>query len=645
MSSDAKPRAGLGAILGILIIAGLVAAAVIVPKRQSPRLQAEGEIQVHLEKGRRLLAQYDSHLSIESSYRAAFGEEAFGLDADRLEELLDDPELDITGEANKELGDYAKLSVIKNMARADDEFLKLMYGQANWQQHKGPAPPSRVRGAGMIDRGNAEYEKGLAGNARLLDRALGEVSKALSVTFGDYSARQHGAANRLAGVIHSEQGVAVSRRLRLLCGELAHQRFKMKRRQSEILKILQDQDLVAGSEIDARIADARSEEAKMAATVKEQEVIVASLQDQVEDLEQGVDSALGRSAAAREAMETLEDMGVDLSVPGGFAEFKRTYEQQAENYRQALTEAHVLQHGTLKNAMIDETGDYLRGRYIPVQPGRDIELQHGLEHYQHDLERSQVELEKMQEAAAHLEQSVENLRGLKRNLKERAQLARDAAAARTTQLETDFEGLAELEERIAEAENEAVSLFEKSIQSFATAVRGVSADENLAKAGQPSDPQRRAYHYSHLAANQGWLKGQLAAQQADAELLIGIVLIGRYQNAKADVVDLGDNDLAQDQVEAWRQTIDETKTAAVERVESAIDGLTNKAKNQIGDGNWTVAAEIGAAYYLLSLLDVPLAAETAVEWYKLAVEDREAVAGQHQYMLNHIERRLSAGKS
>ena len=644
MSSNAKPRAGLGAILGILIVAGLVAAAVIVPRQQSPRLQAEGEIQVHLEKGRRLLAQYDSHLSIESSYRAAFGEEAFGLDADRLDELVDDPDLDLTGLASDALRSYANRPEIKNMARADDEFLKLRYGEANWRQHKDPAPPSRVNGAAMIDRGNAEYEKGLAGNARLLDRALSEVNVALAVSFGDYSARQHGAANRLAGVIHSEQGLAVSRRLRLLRGELADRRFAMKRRQSEIVKILQDQDLVAGSEIDARIADARSEAAKMAATVTEQEAIVARLQDKVEDLEQGVDAAMGRSAAARETMETLEDMGVDLSAPGGFAEFKRTYEQQAENYRQALTEAHVLQHGTLKNAMIDETGDYLRGRYIPVRQGRDIELQHGLEHYQHDLERSQVELEKMEEAAAHLEESVENLRGLKRNLEERAQLARDAAATRTTQLETDFEGFAELEERIAEAEDEAIGLFEKAIQSFTTAARGVSADENLAQAGRPSDPQRQPYHYSHLAGNQRWLKGQLAAQQADAELLIGFVLIGRYQDAKADVEDLGKSKLAQDQVEAWRETIDEAKTAAVDRVESAIDGLTNKAKNQIGDGNWTVAAEIGAAYYLLSLLDVPLAAETAVEWYNLAVEGREAVAGQHQYMLNHIERRLSAGK-
>ena len=416
----------------------------------------------------------------------------------------------------------------------------------------------------------------------------------------------------------------------------------MKRRQSEILKILQDRDLVAGSEIDARIADARSEKAKMVATVTAQQATVARLQDQVANLEQGVDAALGRSAAAREAMETLEDMGVDLSVPSGFAEFKRTYERQAEDYRQALTEAHALQHGTLKNAMIDETGDYLRGRYIPVQQGRDIELQHGLEHDQHDLERAQAELEKMEEAAAHLEVSVENLRGLKRNLEQRAQLARDAAATRTTQLEIDFEGFAELEERIAEAEDEAIALFEKAIQSFATAVRGVSADETLAKAEQPNDPQRKPYHYSHLAGNQDWLKGQLAAQQADAELLIGIVLIGKYQNAKADVEDLGKSALAQDQVEAWRATIDETKPAAVERVESAIDGLTNKAKKLIGDGNWTVAAEIGAAYYLLSLLDVPLAAETAVEWYKLAVEGREAVAGQHQYMLNHIERRLSA---
>ncbi len=642
MSSDAKPKTGLGAILGILIVGGLVAAAVVVPKRQSPRLQAEAEIQVYLEKGRRLLAQYDTQISIESGYRAAFGEEAFGLDSDRLDDLLDDPEL--TEKADKALKDYAGLQVIKNLAAADDEFLKLMYGEANWQQRKDPAPPSRVRGAAMIERGNAEYEKGLAGNARLLDRALSEVRLALDVTRGDYSARQHGAANRLAGIIHSEQGLAVSRRLRLMCGELAHRRFAMKRGQSEILKILQDQDLVAGSEIDARIADARSEEARMAANVTEQKAIVAGLQDQVADLEQGVDAAMGRSAAARETMETLEDMGVDLSAPGGFAEFKRTYEQQAENYRQALTEAHVLQHGTLNNATIDETGDYLRGRYIPVQQGRDIELQHGLEHYQHDLERSQVELQKMEEAAAQLQESVENLQGLKRNLEERAQLARDAAATRTTQLEADFEGFAELEGRIAEAEDEATSLFEKAIQSFTTAVRGVSADENLARSGQPSDPQRQAYHYSALAGNQGWLKGQLAAQQADAELLIGMVLIGRYQDAKADLADLGKNDLAQGQVESWRETIDETKTAATERIESAIDGLANKAKDQIGDGNWTVAAEIGAAFYLLSLLDVPLAAETAVEWYKLAVEDREAVAGLHQYMLNHIERRLSAGE-
>ncbi len=249
----------------------------------------------------------------------------------------------------------------------------------------------------------------------------------------------------------------------------------------------------------------------------------------------------------------------------------------------------------------------------------------------------------MEEAATNLEESVENLRGLKRNLQQRAQQARDEAASRTTQLEADFEGFAELEERILEAEDEAIALFEKAIKSFTTAVRGVSADENLARAGQPSDPQRRTFHYSYLAGDQGWLKGQLAAQQADAELLIGIVLIGRYLDAKADVGDLGENDLAQDQVAGWRATIDETKTAAVERVESAIDGLTNKAKDQIGDGNWTVAAEIGAAFYLLSLLDVPLAAETAVEWYKLAVENREDIASEHQYMLSHIERRLSAG--
>ena len=119
-----------------------------------------------------------------------------------------------------------------------------------------------------------------------------------------------------------------------------------------------------------------------------------------------------------------------------------------------------------------------------------------------------------------------------------AHSARDAAAARTTQLEADFEGFAELEARIAEAEDEAMALFEQAIQSFTTAARGVSADENLARAGQPSDPQRRPYHYGNLAGDQGWLKGQLAAQQAAAELLTGVGLIGQYQDAKANGGDL-----------------------------------------------------------------------------------------------------------
>ena len=170
MSSDAKPKGGLGAIVGILIVGGLVAAAVIVPKRQSPRLQAEGEVQIYIEKARRLLAQYDPHLSIEAGYRAAFGEEAFGLADDRLDELLDDPEL--TKRADEALDKYKKRPAIQSLTgAADDEFLKLMYGEANWTQHPGYEPPSRVRGADMFDRGNAGYEKGLVGNARLLDDA------------------------------------------------------------------------------------------------------------------------------------------------------------------------------------------------------------------------------------------------------------------------------------------------------------------------------------------------------------------------------------------------------------------------------------------------------------------------------------------
>ncbi len=629
----------LFAIVGVLIVAGMGAAAVMVPRAQSPRLEAEGEVNRHLERARRLLARYDTNLSVESSYREVFDEDVFGLSADRVEELLDDPDFDITGDATEELEKYTRLPEISGLPRDEQELLTRIYGPQNWRQHKRSTPPSRVSGSGMINKGSAEYQRRLSANSKLLADALQEISGALGVGRGDYSTRQHAAANRLKGMILYEQGLAISRSVLLMRSHLASRRFAIKRQAAEIALLKQDQDLVAASEIDARIDDAQADDSRMASAVEDQKAVISQLQVRVADLDQRVTSTVERSEAAREAMETLQEIGVDLSDPHGFSEFKKAFKEQAENYRRALADAHALRYGTLGNATIDETGDYIRGQYIPIDNDQEIEIQRGLEHFRHDLESAQAELEKMEDAAARLEESAEMLRELKRNLGQRVQLSSESVARREAQVESEYSEFIGLGERARQAEEEVIELFDKAMRAFKTAETGVVNEENRAREHRPDDPQRQPYHYSQVAGDQGWLRGQLLAQQADGELRIGLVLLGRYQDARASLSDLGMLDVGQDDLAVWRETAESAKTAAVERAESAIEILDNKAQDRIGEGNWTVAAEIGAAHFILSLLDVELAAERALEWYGAAVENREDLAREHVYMRNYIQNR------
>ena len=116
-------------IVGFAILAALSAATVLVPRTmESPRLAANAEANRHIEKARRLLAQYDTNLNVDAAYRQAHDEDSFKLSSDRLESLLDDPDFDILGDATTELEDYARLPAISGMGRAEDELLRLSYG-------------------------------------------------------------------------------------------------------------------------------------------------------------------------------------------------------------------------------------------------------------------------------------------------------------------------------------------------------------------------------------------------------------------------------------------------------------------------------------------------------------------------------------
>lgn len=640
MNSDEKPKTSVFVIAGALFVVATGAAAVMVPRMQSARAAGEAEVSSHLERARRVLAQYDNNLSVEAGIREVAGDQPFELPSERLEELLDDPVLDITGEASKELKEYADRPEIKGLDSAEQELLTKIYGPVNWQQHRSPRPPSRVSGAGMITKGSTEHHRRLGANHKLLADALQEVSAALAVSRGDYSARQHAAANRMEGMILYEQGLALEQKVLLMRSLLAERRLALKRQASKIAVLAQDQGLTAASEIESRIADAQAEQDRVAGAIGEKKALVSELQSKVGDLEQRAAAAVERSEAAREAMEALQDMGVDLSSPDGLTQFNSAFNEQAENYRRALAEAHALRYGTLQGATIDHTGDYIRGRYVPIDRDGEVRQQRGLVHYRNDLETAQAELAKMEEQGAQQEESVQTLREVKSNLDQRVKQSADSIAQKRAQTESDYAEFTELNGRVHEVEQEVIDHFEKSIAAFKQAEIGVRNEENRAREERPDNPERQPYHYSAVAGDQGWLRGQILAQQADAEIGIGLILLGTYQDAGSNIADLGELDIARDDLASWEETIQISKTAAVERAQSAIDILDNQAQDRIGDGNWTVAAEIGAAHYLLSVLDVELEAERALEWYKVAVENRETLVPEHVFMRDYIESRM-----
>ena len=639
MSTQSRSKNSLMVIVGSAILAALSAATVLVPRTmQSPRLAANAEANRHIEKSRRLLAQYDTNLNVDAAYRQAHDEDSFKLSSDRLEALLDDPDFDILGDATTELEDYARLPAISGMGRAEDELLRLSYGENEWRQHKSPKPPSQVSGS-MISKSASAYERKLADNGKVLREALQAVGLALGVSRGDYSTSQHAGANRLKGMILYQQGLAISRRVSLLRRQLAVLRFSIKHLQEQNLKLSQDNNLVTDSEIGARIAEAKQELDQVAARVRTQQGANSDLASLVADLDQRVTAAVERSEAAREGMAALEALGVDLSNPNGSAQFKQAYQEQAENYRLALAEAHLLQHGGLLNAVIDQGGDYLRGKYVPLDKDQDIQVQRGLQHYRQDLESAQAELLKMQDAETQLEESVFSLGELKRRMEERVGQATDSIQKRDGEIQQVYAELTDMDTRIREAQEEAIKLYEQASRSFKTAQAGVRDEENHANQDQPSDPQRLPFHYSSVAGNQGWLKGQLFAQQADTELHIAFLLLGRFQDAQAHLADLGQGQMVQADLPGWQEAMESAKEEAISRTESAIEILDDKAQNQIVDGNWTVAADIAAAHYVLSLLDVKLAAERSLEWYRVAVQGREELAQELVFMRDYVEAR------
>jgi hypothetical protein len=576
-------------IAGIVLVAALGAAVYLLPRSSSDRLAASAQVDEHIQRARRLLLEYDPQLNLESEMRAVLGVEDFAL------------------------------------AEEPDE---------------------------------NKYRAQLTRNSKYLKSALDEVNQALAVSVGSVNARQDGAANRLRGMILLEQGLASAQTIAILRGEQVAVRTFLQRRANTLRTLGTEVDVVAASGIDDRIAETQAQLADLEQERATQQQLVSTLQERVERMNRELETTREQSDDVRARMDLLQNRGADLTQPGGVAEFERMYREAADRYRYLALEAQTLEFGSLENAAAD---DPAVSRYEPIIADQGIGYRRGLLHYKQDLDAAQTTLANLTLATDLARQSVVEMEGMKNALAQRAAAAEAAIAAEVDEIEGggaepteeggeedagagsggELESLLALDEEIRKLEDECVKKFDEAAQAFKTAAAGVASE--MSSVGSAPDPARKEFHYSSVVANQGPIQGHIRAQQAEAILRKALLVVGQYQDAQANAAALralGDFFKEQDQIGAWEEQAQQSRETAEGFIREAIE-LLEKAKTEVGNGNWIVAAEIGSAHYMLGLVDVDLAAEQALQWYGLALESREdqPFASEHVRMRNYIQLR------
>lgn len=498
----------------------------------------------------------------------------------------------------------------------------------------------RVYGDADFDHEDASMAKPLRDNPKALKNADGAVQAALRISVDSYNSRQHAGANHFKGVVEYIKGEVAADRMAALRSKMQGVRAMLSGGGDLIAGLQPELNIVKSSQIEARIAEAAEDRGRLEELVREQQGIVGDLESQVAKLSGELQEAREIGDEARAAKETLEDEGVDLTSPNGLAEFNQSYREEADRYRMAVMEAQKLEFGTIDNAALEYEADPSTGRYKPILPESELEYVRGLRHYQQDLDEAQGRLDGLQAAVSEASASEQNLSEIQSRFEAREASANESLAAIVAQIEgtAEDDGGDDGEEEGADdlpcGEDDGLNKL---------LCLGDAFEEAAAETATAFADSSKAFN---TAANRGRgaSSGRSQSREAEAILRQGLVLAARIHEAKANVQlmrGLSGIFNHAEEIESWE---DEIETHS-DDLQTLIEGCQTKiegAQRKIGDGSWMVGADMGTSFNLLSLIDVELAAESAEEWYKSAIEPHKDAAFVRDYVevLNSIQWRL-----
>lgn len=620
-SLNAKLAPMVAAIAGVLVC---VAGWLTLPALQSAQSAAESEASVELERARRLLHEYDANLTYASLLSDRLTDEVAELALDDISSAMED--------------EYQALHTTMWEA----------YVPTDWRSGRDNSPrqarTNYGNASGDMRQGLRAAADSIEQNARLLDQAKSAVNKALSVSVGDASSRDHAEANRLKGTVLHYMGMAarVEARLQRSAGDWYRRRLIALATQAQAARA--SQALVSGSEVDQRIADLNNRGAELEAAYHKDKKALAALDDRVEDLETQLAAAQARRTDALREMDDIKAKGIDFSDPQGGERFSIRLKSFDKAFRESDREVRRLQFGDFSSAHIDQSGDFLNGKYVENGSSSALTVEHGLLHFRGQQAVLAARITGLDDAGKNLYDDIARLEGMKASFAESQSRALADLRASTEAAAELFDELNRIDSEAFAIEDQALDLLDQAARAAKQASRNADLWVREARdktQGMSSETKGRSAMGSRI--NDGWMGGFIAAEEADAQLAMGWIHFDRYDAARknvallekvADVLELKEAD-----VESEREKLTAAHDAGLEEIKAAVRVLESAHRGS--DRHWTLSAQAAGATYLLSLLGHEDYVADTIEAYRAALKGRETESFAETFAtrLSRLERR------
>jgi len=584
----------------IVLFVGCGFGLTLAPRLQDAQLSVDVEASRGVEKARRLLSRFNANLERIAQVLEVLREQKIDIDLAEVEGRLESDEF---------------LAVYQDeLDVATREFATVSGERPHGE------PSSQIR------EGIRTRRKLIEENDRLLADALNAVNAALSVSRGSADASSHRGANRLKGWILFFQGESAARRAARARAGAVPVRGRIAALAARVEGLRPQTSFVADIAIDERIAELTAELEKQTAAVDAVRGELSAVDERIAELERELASAKASAASARAAMEQLKADGIDFADSEGFQNFAASYEASAAQYRSALSRIHAIERGTMPEAKIDDSGDYINGRYLQNGSPENLTTVSGLAHYRAERERLAAAVKTADDSVSESRGDLDRLRESRDVHRRRESEASQAVADAQAQAQTAYDQLRRINAEAFAAEEEAIRRYAEAANTFGAAERAAGEwVRDAAEKTRALSPEAEALSAFTPQADDGWIGGHITTERAAAEAGQAWTYYQRFAarsrdadllSASAQVLALGGAD-----AEAERTAADEAREQGIEAVGKALDRL-ERAHDALGR-NWAVTAQYAGTAYLLVLFGEQGRLNDVIANYRNAISGRE----------------------